>query len=61
MSHDRLMSYYHMNFTLSSSNNFTLEEIDNMMPWERVLYIALLEKKLNEEEEELKKLQQGRS
>jgi hypothetical protein len=36
-------------------HKFGLEELDNMMPWEREIYIGLLMNFLKEEEEERKK------
>ena len=39
-------------------HNYSLTELDNMMPWEREIYIGLLIKYLKEEEERLKKERQ---
>jgi hypothetical protein len=36
-------------------HNFTLTELDNMMPWEREIYISLIDNKIREETENLKK------
>ena len=35
-------------------HNYSLTELDNLMPWEREIYIGLLIKYLKEEEEKLK-------
>jgi hypothetical protein len=36
-------------------HHYSLEELDNMLPWEREIYIGLLMNYLKEEEEERKK------
>ena len=39
-------------------HNWSLTELENMMPWEREIYIGLLMNYLKEEEEERKKRKQ---
>ena len=34
-SHDSLESYYKLNFMMMQHYNYSLTELDNMMPWER--------------------------
>ncbi len=41
-------------------HKYSLEEIENMLPWEREVYIGLLSKFLEDEKEKLKKEQQQR-
>ena len=36
-------------------HKYSLEELDNMMPWEREIYMGLLLKHLEKEEERYKK------
>ena len=36
-------------------HKFGLEELDNMMPWEREIYILLLMEHIKEENERIKK------
>ena len=38
-----------------NQHNFRLEELDNMMPWEREIYITLLEQRIKEQNERNKK------
>ena len=40
-------------------HKYSLEEIENMLPWEREIYIGLLTNFLEEEKERVKKQQQG--
>ena len=57
MAHARLESYYKVNFALMQHHKYSLTEIENMIPWEKDVYIALLEQYI--EEENLKQRQQG--
>ena len=41
-------------------HNYSLTELDNMMPWEREIYVALLQEWIKEENERIKKEQQRR-
>ena len=36
-------------------HNFGLEEIDNMIPWEREIYLTLLQEHVKEQNERIKK------
>ena len=57
MAHTSLESYYKINFALMQHHKYSLTEIENMIPWEKDVYIALLEQYI--EEENLKQRQQG--
>ncbi|QJT70026.1 putative baseplate hub assembly catalyst [Synechococcus phage SynMITS9220M01] len=52
-----LLNYFQLNFALMQYHKYSLTEIENMMPWERDIYVALLQQHL--EEEELKNKQQN--
>tara|TARA_S200000501_G_C20198842_1_gene472040 strand:+ start:325 stop:501 length:177 start_codon:yes stop_codon:yes gene_type:complete len=52
-----LESYFRLNFALMQYHKYSLTEIENMMPWERDIYVGLLQQHL--EEERLKAQQQG--
>ena len=60
LSHDSLENYYKTNFAMMQHHKYSLEEIENMLPWEREIYIGLLTKFLEDEKERLKKEQQQR-
>tara|TARA_B100000927_G_scaffold65231_1_gene51431 strand:- start:8279 stop:8452 length:174 start_codon:yes stop_codon:yes gene_type:complete len=51
-----LESYFRLNFALMQYHKYSLTEIENMMPWERDIYVALLQQHI--EEENLKQQQQ---
>jgi len=41
-------------------HNYSLNELDNMMPWEREVYVVMLKEHIKEENERLKRQQQRR-
>ncbi len=51
-----LENYFRLNFALMQYHKYSLWEIENLMPWERDIYVGLLQQHL--EEEELKQKQQ---
>ena len=59
MAHTSLESYFKINFALMQHHKYSLTEIENMIPWEKDVYVALLEQYI--EEENLKQKQSGLS
>ena len=57
MAHIDLESYFKLNFALMQHHKYSLTEIENMIPWEKDVYVALLEQYI--EEENLKQQQQS--
>ena len=55
MAHTNLESYYKVNFALIQHHKYSLTEIENMIPWERDVYVEMLRAHL--EEEKLKQQQ----
>ena len=49
MSHINLESYFKLNFALMQHHKYSLTEIENMMPWERDIYVGLLNQHIEEE------------
>ena len=43
-----LEGYYKTNFALIQHHKYSLTEIENLMPWERDVYTALLQQYLDE-------------
>jgi hypothetical protein len=52
-----LENYFRLNFSLMQYHKYSLTEIENMIPWERDIYVELLKQHI--EEEELKQKQQS--
>ena len=56
MAHENIESYYKVNFALMQHHKYSLTELENMIPWEREVYLTLLQQYI--EEENLKAKQQ---
>ena len=56
MAHESLENYYRTNFALMQYHKYSLTELENMIPWEREIYVSLLQQYI--EEENLKQRQQ---
>ena len=55
MSNDSLMNHYTLNFELMYHHRFSLTELNNMLPYERAIYIDLLNNYLEKKQEEERK------
>ena len=52
--HTNLRAYYEGNFALMHHHKWNIEYIDNLMPWEKEIYVNLLVNFLKEEENRMK-------
>ena len=52
LGHDKLASYFKTNFSLIQHHKYSLAELENMIPWERSMYIGLLAAYIKEKETE---------
>ena len=52
--YDDLKNYYKTNFGLMQHHKYSLTELENMLPWERDIYVTLLIQYLEEENRKLK-------
>ena len=57
LSHDTLANYYKVNFQLLNNFNYSLDEVEHMIPWEREIYLQMLVDDIEEKTERAK--QQG--
>ena len=55
MVHMSLENYFKLNFALMQYHKYSLTEIENMMPWEREIYMGLLAQYVKEENERIEK------
>ena len=55
MVHMDLENYYKINFALLQYHKYSLTEVENLIPWERDIYIGMLKQHL--EDEKLKQQQ----
>jgi hypothetical protein len=49
MAHTNLESYYKVNFALMQHHKYSLTDLENMIPWEREIYVSLLQQHIEEE------------
>jgi hypothetical protein len=51
LSHDTLVNYYQVNFQLLNNFNYSLSDVEEMLPWEREIYLTMLIDDLKEKRE----------
>jgi hypothetical protein len=49
MAHTDLASYYKTNFAMMQHHKYSLTELEDMLPWEREIYVTLLQNYIEEE------------
>ena len=54
LSHNSLEYYFRTNFAMMQHHKYSLSEIENLMPWEREIYLSLLQQFIREENERIK-------
>tara|TARA_Y100000356_G_scaffold45179_1_gene35440 strand:- start:220 stop:408 length:189 start_codon:yes stop_codon:yes gene_type:complete len=54
LSYESLVGYYQSNFQMMQHHNYSLSELENMIPWEREIYQKMLIQHLEEEKERQK-------
>jgi hypothetical protein len=52
--HETTYNHYKTNFSLMQYHKYSLEELENMIPFEREIYVSLLVQHLEEEKQRLK-------
>ena len=60
MGHDKLQNVFKSNFALMQHHHWNLEYLETLLPWERYIYIELLQQHLDELEKERQLLEQER-
>ena len=61
LGYENLANYYKTNFSLLHHHKYSLEEFDEMIPWEKQIYIKMLTDYIKEQNERLKQLQAQRN
>lgn len=49
--YDNLMNFFKTNFSLMQYHKYSLAEIENMIPWEKFIYIDMLKQYIKHEED----------
>jgi len=60
MGHEKLVDYYKTNFALMQHHKYSITELEEMMPFERDVYIMLLSQFINEENNRMQQHNKGR-
>ena len=58
MGHDKLGNYFKSNFALMQHHKWSLSELEAMLPWERYIYMEMLQAFLAEQEKQAKQREQ---
>ena len=51
LGYDTLINYFKTNFSLMQHHKYSLSDIDGMMPWEKFVYIDMLNQYIKHQEE----------
>lgn len=57
LSHNNLANIFQTNFAMVQHHKYSFSEIENMMPWERDIYVQMLLDHVEEENEKMKRQQ----
>lgn len=60
LGYETLKNYYTTNFTLIQHHKYSLSELDNLIPWEKQIYVTMLAQHLKEQNEQMKMLEMQR-
>lgn len=52
-----LTNYYKLNFALKQHHQWSLAEIESMIPWEREIYVMLLEQFIKDHNDKIRAMQ----
>jgi hypothetical protein len=55
-----LANHYQANFALMQHHKYSLSDLEMMVPWERTIYITMLMRHIEEENEKIKHQMQNR-
>ena len=58
--YESLSNHFQTNFALMQHHKYSLGELNDMMPWERNVYVTMLLQFIDEENEKLKQQQLAR-
>lgn len=47
--HDNLLNHFKTNIGLQKHHNFSLDTLENMLPWERLVYVDIIKAQMDEE------------
>jgi hypothetical protein len=54
LDHNKLKNLYETNFAMVQHHKYSLTEIENMMPWEREVYVGMLVNYVQEQNDRIR-------
>jgi hypothetical protein len=54
MGYDNLFNHFKTNFALMQHHKYSLYDLENMIPWERYIYISLLKAHIAQVEQQMR-------
>jgi hypothetical protein len=51
LGYDSLMNFFKTNFSLMQHHKYNLSDIENMMPWEKFIYVDMLNQYIKHQED----------
>lgn len=51
LGYDTLMNHFKTNFSLMQHHKYNLSDIENMMPWEKFVYVDMLRQHIQHQED----------
>ncbi len=51
LGYDSLMNYYKTNFSLMQHHKYSLSDIENLIPWEKFIYVDMLKQYIKHQED----------
>lgn len=58
--HDSLTNHYQTNFALMQHHKYSLSDLEKMLPWEKTMYVTMLLRHIEEENEKTKQQMNSR-
>ena len=54
MGYDNLNNYYKTNFVLMQHHKYSLSDLNEMIPWEKIVYVDLIKQHVKTQEEAIR-------
>lgn len=54
LGYDTLINFYQTNFSLMHFHKYSLSDIENMIPWEKFIYLDMLRQHVKHQEETMR-------
>jgi hypothetical protein len=51
LGYDNLMNFFKTNFSLMQHHKYSLSDLENMMPWEKFIYVDMLKQYIKHQED----------